>query len=70
MLRTLLYEAAQVLLTRVKKWSRLKAWAVNVARSTMLFVVKATTVLRRRLRGHRVERDAMVHKHPAAREAR
>ncbi|TIT57572.1 MAG: IS110 family transposase, partial [Mesorhizobium sp.] len=27
MMRTLLYEAAQVLLTVVKKWSWLKAWA-------------------------------------------
>lgn len=32
MMRTLLYEAAQVLLTRVKKWSWLKAWAMNVAK--------------------------------------
>ena len=32
MMRTLLYEAAQVLLTIVKKWSWLKAWAMNVAR--------------------------------------
>ena len=31
MMRTLLYEAAQVMLTRVKKWSWLKAWAVNIA---------------------------------------
>ena len=27
MMRTALYEAAQVLLTRVKRWSALKAWA-------------------------------------------
>lgn len=32
MLRGLLYEAAQVLLTRVTKWSWLKAWAMNVAK--------------------------------------
>ena len=32
MLRTLLYEAAQVLMTRVTKWSWLKAWAMNVAK--------------------------------------
>ena len=32
MMRTLLYEAAQVMLTRVKKWSWLKAWAMNVAK--------------------------------------
>jgi len=32
LLRGLLYEAAQVMLTRVKKWSWLKAWAMAVAR--------------------------------------
>jgi transposase len=32
MMRGLLYEAAQVLLTRVTKWSWLKAWAMEVAR--------------------------------------
>lgn len=31
-MRGLLYEAAQVLLTRVRKWSWLKAWAMNVAK--------------------------------------
>lgn len=32
MMRALLYEAAQVMLSRVKKWSWLKAWAMNIAR--------------------------------------
>ena len=32
MMRTLLYEAAQVILFRGKKWSWLKAWAMNVAK--------------------------------------
>lgn len=32
MMRSLLYEAAQVLLTRVKRWSPLKAWAAQVSR--------------------------------------
>lgn len=32
MLRATLYEAAQVLLTRTKKWSWLKAWGLQVAR--------------------------------------
>src|SRR3981189_1885285 len=32
MTRTLLYEAAQVMLTRVTKWSWLKAWAMSIAR--------------------------------------
>jgi hypothetical protein len=31
-MRTALYEAAQVLLTRTQKWSWLKAWGVQVAR--------------------------------------
>lgn len=31
MMRSLLYEAAQVLLANVKKWSWLKAWAMNIA---------------------------------------
>ncbi|MHA6769638.1 IS110 family RNA-guided transposase [Sphingobium ummariense] len=32
MMRSLLYEAAQVLLTRVKRWSALKAWGAQVSR--------------------------------------
>jgi transposase len=31
-MRTALYEAAQVVLTRVKRWSALKAWAAQVSR--------------------------------------
>src|SRR3977135_583272 len=31
-MRALLYEAAQVMLTRVQKWSWLKAWAMNIAK--------------------------------------
>ncbi len=31
-MRALLYEAAQVMMTRVQKWSWLKAWAMNVAK--------------------------------------
>jgi transposase len=31
MVRTALYEAANVLLTRVTRWSSLKAWAVRLA---------------------------------------
>ena len=30
-MRSLLFEAAVVMLTRSKKWSRLKAWGVNLA---------------------------------------
>ena len=32
MMRTLLFEAAQTMLTRVTRWSWLKAWAMNVAK--------------------------------------
>ena len=46
-MRTLLYEAAQTLLTRVKKWSWLKAWAMNVAKRRGL--QKAIVALARRL---------------------
>jgi len=46
-MRGLLYEAAQVLLTRVKKWSWLKAWAMNVAKRRGLR--KAVVALARRL---------------------
>ncbi|MCP1775449.1 transposase [Bradyrhizobium barranii subsp. barranii] len=31
-MRALLYEAAQVMLTRVQKWSWLKAWAMQIAK--------------------------------------
>ena len=32
MLRTYLYEAANVLLTRIEKWSALKAWGIRLAK--------------------------------------
>ena len=47
MTRALLYEAALVMLTRVKKWSWLKAWAMGVARRSGLKA--ATVALARRL---------------------
>ncbi|WP_331375163.1 IS110 family RNA-guided transposase [Sinorhizobium chiapasense] len=47
MMRTLLYEAAQVLLTRVTKWSWLKAWAMSIAKRRGL--QKAIVALSRRL---------------------
>lgn len=46
-MRTLLYEAAQTLLTRVAKWSWLKAWAMNVAKRRGMR--KAIVALARRL---------------------
>ena len=36
MLRSYLYEAAGVMLTRVAKWSALKAWGMRVAKRTGL----------------------------------
>jgi len=47
MLRSMLYEAAQVLLTRTGKWSWLKAWGVQVARRRGL--KKAIVAVARRL---------------------
>lgn len=47
MMRTLLYEAAQVLLTRVPKWSWLKAWAMNIVKRRGMR--KAIVALARRL---------------------
>jgi transposase len=47
MTRTLLYEAAQVTLTRTTKWSWLKAWAMKVA--THRGLQKAIVALARRL---------------------
>jgi transposase len=47
MMRGLLYEAAQVMLTRTLKWSWLKAWAMSVAKRRGL--QKAVVALARRL---------------------
>ncbi|MHC2357636.1 transposase [Sinorhizobium meliloti] len=47
MMRSLLYEAAQVLLANVKKWSWLKAWAMNIAKRRGR--QKAVVALARRL---------------------
>ncbi|PSH61689.1 IS110 family transposase [Phyllobacterium brassicacearum] len=57
MMRGLLYEAAQVLLTNVKKWSWLKAWAMNIAKRRGR--QKAVVALARRLAVimHRIWRD-------------
>jgi transposase len=47
MLRALLYEGAQTVLTRSVKWSWLRAWAMNIARSRGL--KRAIVALARRL---------------------
>ncbi len=46
-MRTLLYEVAQTLLTRVTKWSWLRVWAMNVAKRRGMR--KAIVALARRL---------------------
>src|ERR1700685_1347350 len=47
MMRVMLYEAAQVMLTRTNKWSWLKAWAMQIARRRGM--KKAIVALARRL---------------------
>ena len=47
MMRVMLFEAAQVMLTRTKKWSWLKAWAMKIARRRGM--KKAIVALARRL---------------------
>jgi transposase len=47
MMRVMLYEAAQVMLTRTTKWSWLKAWAMQIARRRG--IKKAIVALARRL---------------------
>jgi transposase len=47
MMRVMLYEAAQVMLTRTNKWSWLKAWATKIARHRGM--KKAIVALARRL---------------------
>ena len=46
-MRVMLYEAAQVMLTRTNKWSWLKAWAMKIARHRGM--KKAIVALARRL---------------------
>ena len=47
MMRSMLYEAAQILLVRSMKWSWLKAWAMKIARHRGM--KKAIVALARRL---------------------
>ena len=47
MMRVMLYEAAQVMLTRTNKWSWLKAWAMRIPRRRGM--KKAIVALARRL---------------------
>jgi transposase len=47
MMRVMLYEAAQIMLTRTNKWPWLKAWAMKIARHRGM--KKAIVALARRL---------------------
>jgi transposase len=47
MLRMYLYEAANVLLTRVPKWSTLKAWGLRIAKRSGLREAKGLPLPRR-----------------------
>jgi hypothetical protein len=47
MMRVMLYEAAQIMLVRLAKWSWLKAWAMKIARHRGM--KKAIVALARRL---------------------
>jgi transposase len=47
MLRHLLYEAASALMTRTRKWSRLRAWGISVAKRRGL--KRATVAVARKL---------------------
>jgi transposase len=47
MLRHLLYEAASALVTRARKWSRLRAWGVSVAKRRGM--KRATVAVARKL---------------------
>jgi transposase len=60
MMRGMLYEAAQVMLTRTNKWFWLKAWAMKIARHPG--IKKAIIALARRLAVilHRIWVDGRV----------
>ena len=60
LLRCYLYEAANVLLTRVAKWSALKAWGMRIAKRSSLSkakvaVARKLAVILHRMRLHRVQ---------------
>ena len=47
MMRHLLYEAASVLMTRTRKWSRLRAWGIAIAKRRGM--KRATVAMARKL---------------------
>jgi transposase len=57
MLRSYLYEAANVILTRVARWSALKAWGVKVAKRTGLRKAKVAVARKLAVILHRMWMD-------------
>jgi transposase len=59
LVRTYLFEAANVLLTRVSKWSTLKAWGMRLAKRNGARKASRTVALARKLAVilHRLWRD-------------
>jgi transposase len=57
MLRSYLYEAAGVLLTRVEKWSVLKAWGMGVAKRSGLRKAKVAVARKLAVILHRMWAD-------------
>ncbi len=54
MLRTYLFEAANVLLTRVPKWSALKAWGIRLAKRNGLRKAKVAVARKLAVTPHRI----------------
>ena len=54
MLRSYLYEAANVMLTRVARWSALKAWGIRVAKRTGLRKAKVAVARKLAVARHRM----------------
>jgi transposase len=49
MMRTTLYEAAQILLVRSTRWSWLKAWAMKIARHPIVALARRLAVIMHRI---------------------
>ena len=58
LLRSYLYEAANVLLTRVAKWSPLKAWGMRIAKRSSLSKAKVAVARKLAVILHRMWIDA------------
>jgi transposase len=62
MLRSYLYEAANVLLTRVAKWSMLKAWGIRLAKRSGLRKAKVAVARKLAVILHRMWIDGTAFK--------